>query len=50
MDSAGIVRLRNKDWGSSWIQICDTKANIKGKSDNHFLVGLSEKEFKLRYG
>ena len=48
MDSAGLVRMRNKDWGSSWIQVCNTKANIKGKSDNHFLVGVSEKDFMLR--
>lgn len=48
MDSSGQVRILHSGFGSSWIQICDTRANLKAKSDNHFLVGINEQDQKLR--
>ena len=29
-------------------QVCNTKSHAKGKKDNHFLVGVSEREFSAR--
>ncbi|XP_059096826.1 WD repeat and HMG-box DNA-binding protein 1-like [Tigriopus californicus] len=48
MDSSGQVRLLHHGFGSSWVQICDTRDTLKAKSDNHFLVGINEQEQKLR--
>ena len=49
VDSAGQVRLLNTDYGyGTWMQICDTRANVKGKSDHHFVVGLNVVEKGIR--
>jgi chromosome transmission fidelity protein 4 len=48
MDSAGFIRLLNRSYGYSWIQVCDSKALAKGKSDNWFMVGINEQEFSAR--
>ena len=49
MDSAGYIRILNKNYGSSgWLQICNSKALVKGKSDHYFLVGVNEHTFNAR--
>ena len=50
VDSAGFVRVLNSKSGSGamWTQVCDTKAAVKGKSDHHFVVGLSVGEMNVR--
>ena len=50
MDSAGFVRLLSSRVGSGamWTQVCDTKAAVKGKSDHHFVVGISVEERNVR--
>ena len=48
MDSAGYIRVLNSDYGSSWIQICDTKCIARGKSDHYFMVGANLQEFIAR--
>ena len=45
VDSAGFVRVLR---GALWAQVCDTKAAVKGKSDHHFVVGLSVGEKNVR--
>ncbi|KAK3093566.1 hypothetical protein FSP39_017398 [Pinctada imbricata] len=48
MDSKGVVRMCNRKFGPSWIQVIDTKAHTKGKSDNFFIVGVHENPQQLR--
>ena len=49
MDSAGYIRILNNNYGSAgWIQICNSKSMVKGKSDHYFLVGVNENEFNAR--
>ena len=49
MDSAGYIRILNDNYGpAGWIQVCDTKAQVKGKSDHYFLVGVNEQTFNAR--
>lgn len=49
MDSAGYIRIFSHNYGSAgWIQICNTKAQVKGKSDHYFLVGVNEQAFTAR--
>ena len=48
MDSAGYIRIWNNSYGSSWIQVCDSKAEAKGKSDHFFMVGANVQEFQAR--
>ena len=48
MDSVGFIRILNPDYGSSWIQVCDSKSVAKGKSDHFFMVGASLQEFTAR--
>ncbi len=43
-DSSGQVRL----YKHSWLEVCDTRLLIKGRSDHHFVVGLSESEQVVR--
>lgn len=38
------VSLKQNLW-----QVCDTKSHAKGKKDNHFLIGVSEREFSARW-
>ncbi len=46
MDSAGFVRIMLPS--GQWAPVCDTKSNVKGKSDHHFIVGLSVAEKNIR--
>ena len=48
MDSAGYIRIWNNSYGSSWIQVCDSKSEAKGKSDHFFMVGANVQEFQAR--
>ena len=48
MDSAGYIRLLRRDFGSTWVQICNSKSVAKGKSDHFFMVGASLEEFSAR--
>ena len=48
MDSEGIVRMRNGAFGSTWTQVADTRAQIKGKSDHYWIVGVNEYPQQLR--
>ena len=48
MDSVGYIRIFNPAYGSSWIQICDSKSIAKGKSDHFFMVGASLQEYSAR--
>ena len=48
MDSAGFIRMIYKPYGSSWIQVCDSKSIAKGKSDHFFIVGANLQEFTAR--
>ena len=49
MDSAGFIRILNDNYGAGgWIQVCNTKAQVKGKSDHFFLVGVNEHSFSAR--
>ena len=48
MDSAGYIRIWNQSYGSSWMQICDSKSEAKGKSDHFFMVGANLQEFQAR--
>ena len=49
MDSAGFIRILNNNYGAGgWIQVCNTKAQVKGKSDHFFLVGVNEHSFSAR--
>ena len=49
MDSAGFMRILTHNYGAaSWMQVCDTKAHVKGKSDHYFLVGVNEQELNAR--
>ena len=41
MDSAGYIRIWNNSYGSSWIQVCDSKSEAKGKSDHFFKASVS---------
>ena len=43
VDSAGFVRVLDAA-SATWAQVCDTKAAVRGKSDHHFVVGLSVEE------
>eukprot|EP00096_Caligus_rogercresseyi_P010377 TRINITY_DN3759_c0_g2_i1.p1 TRINITY_DN3759_c0_g2~~TRINITY_DN3759_c0_g2_i1.p1 ORF type:complete len:1018 (+),score=314.13 TRINITY_DN3759_c0_g2_i1:37-3090(+) len=46
-DSVGIVRLLNPV-SKQWAQVCDMSSYAKGKSENHFMLGLSESEELIR--
>ena len=49
MDSAGFIRILNGNYGAGgWMQVCNTKAQVKGKSDHFFLVGVNESAFSAR--
>lgn len=48
MDSAGIVRMCNRRFGMSWVQVANTKSHTKGKSDNYWIVSVHENPQQLR--
>ncbi|KAG1663728.1 WD repeat and HMG-box DNA-binding protein 1 [Nymphon striatum] len=48
MDSSGILRLLTGKTGHLWVQVIDTKDHTKGKSDHHFVIGVSEIQQELR--
>ena len=49
MDSAGYIRILNGNYGAGgWMQVCNTKAQVKGKSDHFFIVGVNERSFSAR--
>ncbi|KAL3873463.1 hypothetical protein ACJMK2_036576 [Sinanodonta woodiana] len=48
MDSAGIVRMLNRKFGLTWVQVANTKSHTKGKSDYYFIVGVNENPQQLR--
>ncbi|XP_040571640.1 WD repeat and HMG-box DNA-binding protein 1 [Lepeophtheirus salmonis] len=46
-DSVGVVRIF--DYSShQWTEVCNISSYCKGKSDSHFMLGLSEKEEIVR--
>uniref|UniRef100_T1IPQ7 Uncharacterized protein n=1 Tax=Strigamia maritima TaxID=126957 RepID=T1IPQ7_STRMM len=42
VDSEGIVTVLRQNVGNVWMQVCNTRAGVKGKSDHFFVVALSE--------
>jgi len=44
-DSLGIVRML---YGRGWYVICDTKSQIKGKSDTFFVTCIDHKDYQIR--
>ncbi|RWS02221.1 WD repeat and HMG-box DNA-binding protein 1-like protein [Dinothrombium tinctorium] len=48
MDTAGVIRLYKNFSGDSWIPILQTKSKLKNKSDNYFIIGLSEIQQQVR--
>ncbi|XP_069117606.1 WD repeat and HMG-box DNA-binding protein 1-like [Argopecten irradians] len=48
MESSGIVRMLNRKFGPSWIQVANTKSHAKGKSDHYWVVGVNENPQQLR--
>ncbi|XP_078314086.1 WD repeat and HMG-box DNA-binding protein 1-like [Crassostrea virginica] len=48
MDSEGIVRMCNRKFGMSWVQVANTKSHTKGKSDNYWIVSIHENPQQLR--
>ncbi|KAH9425122.1 chromosome transmission fidelity 4 [Dermatophagoides pteronyssinus] len=48
VDSDGIVRVYKNHFGSGWFPICATKQQANGKSDNFFIIGLSEIQSQIR--
>ncbi|KAJ6217957.1 hypothetical protein RDWZM_009114 [Blomia tropicalis] len=47
-DSDGIVRVYKTHFGNGWFPICATKQQAKGKSDNYFIIGVSEIQSQIR--
>ncbi|CAG2119159.1 unnamed protein product, partial [Medioppia subpectinata] len=47
-DLDGIVRIFTTGVGNTWVPIASTKDNAKGKSDNFFIIGLSEIQNQIR--
>ncbi|XP_055935978.1 WD repeat and HMG-box DNA-binding protein 1-like [Argiope bruennichi] len=48
VDSSGILSLLNTSCGVKWIPVADTTANMKGKSNTYFVLGLSEIKQEIR--
>ncbi|OWF52969.1 WD repeat and HMG-box DNA-binding protein 1-like isoform X2 [Mizuhopecten yessoensis] len=48
MESSGIVRMFNRKFGPSWMQVANTKSHAKGKSDHYWIVGVNENPQQLR--
>lgn len=48
VDSDGIIRVYKTQFGNGWFPICSTKQHANGKSDNFFIVGLSEIQAQVR--
>lgn len=48
VDSDGIIRVYKNHFGSGWFPICATKQQANGKSDNFFIIGLSEIQSQIR--
>ncbi|XP_054711424.1 WD repeat and HMG-box DNA-binding protein 1-like [Uloborus diversus] len=47
-DTCGVVSLFNTRWGVKWTPIANVNQNLKGKSDNYFVIGLSEIKQEIR--
>lgn len=47
-DSAGVLRLLSQSLGILWVEISNLKAQVKGRSDNYWLVGVSEQSRQAR--
>ncbi|XP_054153902.1 WD repeat and HMG-box DNA-binding protein 1-like [Oppia nitens] len=48
VDFDGQVRLFKTGYGNMWIPVANTKDHAKGKSDNFFIIGLSEIQNQIR--
>ncbi|XP_017692300.1 PREDICTED: WD repeat and HMG-box DNA-binding protein 1 isoform X1 [Lepidothrix coronata] len=48
VDSEGIVRMLNRGLGNTWIPVCNTREQCKGKSDHYWVVGIHENPQQLR--
>ncbi|XP_067132973.1 WD repeat and HMG-box DNA-binding protein 1 [Centruroides vittatus] len=48
VDSSGIIRLLNFEFGNKWLPVANTKSHTKGKSDHYFVIGISEIQQKIR--
>ncbi|XP_018014855.2 WD repeat and HMG-box DNA-binding protein 1 [Hyalella azteca] len=48
VDSAGYVRMLHPNYPGSWTIILASKATVQGRSDHHFVLGVSERECKVR--
>jgi len=48
MDYNGVVRMLNRAAGSTWWPVANTKKHAKGKSDNYWMVSVSEKQQNIR--
>ncbi|BFZ07135.1 hypothetical protein BsWGS_10174 [Bradybaena similaris] len=48
MDSLGIVRMLNQQFGSTWTPVLNTRQHVKGKSDHYWLVNVSERQQQIR--
>lgn len=48
VDSDGIIRVYKTHFGNGWFPICSTKQHANGKSDNFFIIGLSEIQAQVR--
>jgi chromosome transmission fidelity protein 4 len=46
-DGAGVVRLLDLR-RRVWREVCDTHVAVKSRSDNHFVLGVSEAEWNIR--
>ncbi|KAG8199957.1 hypothetical protein JTE90_006203 [Oedothorax gibbosus] len=48
VDTSGVVSILSTSSGVKWIPIANTTANSRGKSDNYFIIGLSEIKQEIR--
>ncbi|KAK2174448.1 hypothetical protein NP493_801g02049 [Ridgeia piscesae] len=48
VDSVGVVRMLNRAFCQSWVQVANTKTQCKGKSDHYWVVGVLENPQQLR--
>ncbi|KAI0215234.1 WD repeat and HMG-box DNA-binding protein 1 [Lamellibrachia satsuma] len=48
VDSLGVVRMLNRAFCHSWVQVANTKMQCKGKSDHYWVVGVLENPQQLR--
>ncbi|XP_074651576.1 WD repeat and HMG-box DNA-binding protein 1-like [Tubulanus polymorphus] len=48
VDSAGVVRMLNRKFGLTWIQVANFKDHTKNRSDSYWLVDVLENPAQLR--